>query len=396
MGPLDNIVVLDLSRILAGPFSTQILSDLGATVWKIESPWGDDTRKWGPPFIEGESAYYLSANRGKKSMIVNLRDERGQAIIKQMAQKADILVENFKVGDLARRGLDYDSVSKINPRLIYASVTGFGQTGPRAPEPGYDAALQGMTGVMSVTGETDGPPSKVGVAWIDILTGLTATIGILSALYDRENSGLGQHVDVSLFDVGIVSMANLAQSYLTDNVVPGRIGTAHPQVAPYQSFEATDGHFMIAVGNDDQFRRFCDVLDLTTLPDDARYKDNAARIANREELAGKIAEVFKTNTRDHWIEAIAGVGVTVTPVNTLGDVFKDPQAKARKSLWEVDHPTIGKLPLLASALQHLSRTPASPQGPPPLLGEHTNQVLSEYLGISEEEIEKLKEDGVIK
>jgi len=396
MGPLDNIVVLDLSRILAGPFSTQILSDLGATVWKIESPWGDDTRKWGPPFIEGESAYYLSANRGKKSMIVNLRDERGQAIIKQMAQKADILVENFKVGDLARRGLDYDSVSKINPRLIYASVTGFGQTGPRAPEPGYDAALQGMTGVMSVTGETDGPPSKVGVAWIDILTGLTATIGILSALYDRENSGLGQHVDVSLFDVGIVSMANLAQSYLTDNVVPGRIGTAHPQVAPYQSFEATDGHFMIAVGNDDQFRRFCDVLGLTTLPDDARYKDNAARIANREELAGKIAEVFKTNTRDHWIEAIAGVGVTVTPVNTLGDVFKDPQAKARKSLWEVDHPTIGKLPLLASALQHLSRTPASPQGPPPLLGEHTNQVLSEDLGISKEEIAKLKEDGVIK
>ena len=396
MGPLDNIVVLDLSRILAGPFSTQILSDLGATVWKIESPWGDDTRKWGPPFIEGESAYYLSANRGKKSMIVNLRDERGQAIIKQMAQKADIMVENFKVGDLARRGLDYDSVSKINPRLIYASVTGFGQTGPRAPEPGYDAALQGMTGVMSVTGETDGPPSKVGVAWIDILTGLTATIGILSALYDRENSGLGQHVDVSLFDVGIVSMANLAQSYLTDNVVPGRIGTAHPQVAPYQSFEATDGHFMIAVGNADQFRRFCDVLGLTTLPDDARYKDNAARIANREELAGKIAEVFKTNTRDHWIEAIAGVGVTVTPVNTLGDVFKDPQAKARKSLWEVDHPTIGKLPLLASALQHLSRTPASPQGPPPLLGEHTNQVLSEDLGISEEEIAKLKEDGVIK
>ena len=396
MGPLDNIVVLDLSRILAGPFSTQILSDLGATVWKVESPWGDDTRKWGPPFIGGESAYYLSANRGKKSVIVNLRDERGQAIIKQMAQNADILVENFKVGDLARRGLDYDSVSKINPRLIYASVTGFGQTGPRAPEPGYDAALQGMTGVMSVTGETDGPPSKVGVAWIDILTGLTATIGILSALYDRENSGLGQHVDVSLFDVGIVSMANLAQSYLTDNVVPGRIGTAHPQVAPYQSFEATDGHFMIAVGNDDQFRRFCDVLGLTTLPDDARYKDNAARIANREELAGKIAEVFKTNTRDHWIEAIAGVGVTVTPVNTLGDVFKDPQAKARKSLWEVDHPTIGNLPLLASALQHLSRTPASPQGPPPLLGEHTNQVLSEDLGISEEEITKLKEDGVIK
>ncbi len=395
MGPLDNIVVLDLSRILAGPFSTKILSDLGATIWKIESPWGDDTRKWGPPFIEGESAYYLSANRGKKSMIVNLRDERGQAIIKQMAQKADILVENFKVGDLVRRGLDYESISKINPRLIYASVTGFGQTGPRAPEPGYDAALQGMTGIMSVSGEPDGPPAKVGVAWIDILTGMTATIGILSALYEREISGKGQHVDVSLFDVGIVSMANLAQSYLTDNVVPGRIGTAHPQVAPYQSFEASDGHFMIAVGNDNQFRRFCDVLGLTDLPDDERYKDNAARIANREELAGKIAEVFKTNTRDHWLEAIAGVGVTVTPVNTLGDIFEDPQAKARNSLWEVEHPTIGKLPLLASALQHMSRTPAAPQGPPPLLGEHTSQVLAEDLGISDDEIAKLKDDGVI-
>jgi crotonobetainyl-CoA:carnitine CoA-transferase CaiB-like acyl-CoA transferase len=395
MGPLDNIVILDLSRILAGPFSTQILSDLGATVWKIESPWGDDTRKWGPPFIEGESAYYLSANRGKKSMIVNLRDERGQAIIKKMAEKADILVENFKVGDLARRGLDYESISKINPRLIYASVTGFGQTGPRAPEPGYDAALQGMTGIMSVTGEADGPPAKVGVAWIDILTGMTATVGILSALYERETSGKGQHIDVSLFDVGITSMANLAQSYLTDNVVPGRIGTAHPQVAPYQSFEASDGHFMIAVGNDDQFRRFCDILGLTTLPDDDKYKDNAARIENREELAGMIAEVFKTNTRDHWIEAIAGVGVTVSPVNTLGDIFEDPQAKARNSIWEVDHPTIGKLPLLASALQHMSRTPAAPQGPPPLLGEHTSQVLSEDLGISEEEIAELKEAGVV-
>ncbi|MCH7800087.1 MAG: CoA transferase [Chloroflexi bacterium] len=395
MGPLDNIIVLDLSRILAGPFSTQILSDLGATIWKIESPWGDDTRKWGPPFLEGESAYYLSANRGKKSLIVNLREERGQAIIKQMAQKADILVENFKVGDLARRGLDYESIAKINPRLIYASVTGFGQTGPRAAEPGYDAALQGMTGIMSVTGEADGPPSKVGVAWIDILTGLTATIGILSALYERENSGMGQHIDVSLFDVGIIAMANLAQSYLADNTVPGRIGTAHPQVAPYQSFEASDGHFMIAVGNDDQFRRFCDVLGLTTLPDDDKYKDNAARIQNREELAGMIAEVFRTNTRDHWIEAIAGVGVTVTPVNTIKDVLEDPQAKARNSLWEVDHPTIGKLPLLASALQHMSRTPAAPQGPPPLLGEHTGQVLSEDLGISEEEIAELKEAGVI-
>lgn len=395
MGPLSNITVLDLSRILAGPFSTQILSDLGAKIWKIESPWGDDTRRWGPPFAEGESAYYLSANRGKKSLIVNLREPRGQEIIKEMARRADILVENFKVGDLARRGLDYESISKINPRLIYASVTGFGQTGPRAAEPGYDAALQGMTGIMSVTGEPDGPPSKVGVAWIDILTGLTATVGILSALYDRENSGKGQHVDVSLFDVGINAMANLAQSYLTDHAVPGRIGTAHPQVAPYQSFEASDGHFMIAVGNDDQFRRFCDVLGLTDLPDTSKFKDNANRIRNREELAGLIANVFHTNTRDYWIKAISNAGVTVTPVNTLEEAFKDPQATSRNSLWEVEHPTIGNLPLLASALQHMSRTPATPQGPPPLLGEHTSQVLNEDLGLSHTEIAELKEAGIV-
>jgi crotonobetainyl-CoA:carnitine CoA-transferase CaiB-like acyl-CoA transferase len=253
-----------------------------------------------------------------------------------------------------------------------------------------------MTGIMSVTGEPDGPPSKVGGAWIDILTGLTATVGILSALNERHRSGEGQHVDVSLFDVGISSMANLAQSFLATGEAPGRFGTAHPQIAPYQAFEATDGHFIIGVGNDDQFRRFCDAVGLPQLPADERFKENADRVRNREELAALLADVFRTESRDHWLDVVSGAGVTATPVNTLADVFEDPQAEARRSLWEVDHPTIGKVQVLASALQHMSRTPAAPGGHPPLLGEHTREVLRDVLGISEDEISELIEAGVVK
>ena len=338
MGALSDVTVLDMSRILAGPFGTQILADLGATVWKIESPWGDDTRGWGPPFVGSESAYYLSANRGKKSLIVNLRDPRGQDIIKRLAAKSDVLVENFRVGNLARYGLDYESISEINPRIVYASVTGFGQTGPRAEEPGYDAALQGMTGIMSVTGEPDGHPTKVGVAWVDILTGLTSTIGILAALHERETSGRGQHVDVSLFDVGIASMANLAQSFLATNDPPGRIGNAHPQVVPYQDFQASDGSFMLAANNDDQFRRLCDVVDLPDLPDDDRFRDNAARVRNRETLAEMLNRKIEANTRDHWLDALQRAGITVTSINTIADALEDRQADARNAVWDVDHP----------------------------------------------------------
>ncbi len=396
MGALSDVTVLDMSRILAGPFGTQILADLGATVWKIESPWGDDTRGWGPPFVGSESAYYLSANRGKKSLIVNLRDPRGQDIIKRLAAKSDVLVENFRVGNLARYGLDYESISEINPRIVYASVTGFGQTGPRAEEPGYDAALQGMTGIMSVTGEPDGRPTKVGVAWVDILTGLTSTIGILAALHERETSGRGQHVDVSLFDVGIASMANLAQSFLATNDPPGRIGNAHPQVVPYQDFQASDGSFMLAANNDDQFRRLCDVVDLPDLPDDDRFRDNAARVRNRETLAEMLNRKIEANTRDHWLNTLQRAGITVTSINTIVDALEDRQADARNAVWDVDHPELGSIKLLGSALQHLSRTPAMAQGHPPLLGEHTEEVLCDALGLSDSEVADLLSDGVVK
>ena len=396
MGALSDIAVLDMSRILAGPFGTQILADLGATVWKIESPWGDDTRGWGPPFVGSESAYYLSANRGKKSAIVNLRDARGQEIIRKLAAKADVLVENFRVGNLKRYGLDYESIAAVNPRIVYASVTGFGQTGPRAAEPGYDAALQGMTGIMSVTGESDGRPTKVGVAWVDILTGLNSTIGILAALHERETSGKGQHVDVSLFDVGIASMANLAQSYLATGAAPGRIGNAHPQVVPYQDFEASDGFFMLAANNDDQFRRLCGVVGLPALPDDDRFRDNAARVQNRESLASLLGEKIRGNTREHWLGALQAAGITVTSINTIADALADPQAAERGAVWEVPHPALGAVNLLGSPLRNLSRTPAAPQSHPPLLGEHTEEILRDALGMADADIQALIADGVVK
>jgi len=396
LGALSDIKILDLSRILAGPFGTQILSDLGAEVWKVESPWGDDTRGWGPPFMGEESAYYLSANRGKKSIIVNLRDPKGQDIIKSLALKADIFVENFKVGNMKRFGLDYESLSKVNQGLIYASVTGFGQTGPRASEPGYDAALQGMTGVMSITGEPDGRPTKVGVAWIDILTGMTSTIGILAALHEKKLSGKGQHIDVSLFDVGIASLANIAQSYLATGIAPGRIGNAHPQVAPYQDFTASDGEFMTAANNDDQFRRLCQATDNPELSDDPRFSDNAKRVENRTELAKILNSKLSSKPISHWMTVLQEAGLTVTPINTIEDVLKDPQAEARNSIWKVQHSSLGEIDLLGSALQHLSRTPAEPQGHPPLLGEHTYEILETVLGMSKDEIKGLSESEIIK
>ncbi len=395
MGALDGVTVLDLSRVLAGPFCTQTLSDLGATVWKIESPWGDDTRRWGPPFTDGESAYFLSTNRGKKSIIANLRDERGRRIVQRLAEKADVLVENFKVGDLARYGLDYETLSATNPRLIYASITGYGQQGPRAPEPGYDAALQGLTGIMSVTGEADGPPMRVGVAWIDLLTGMTATVGILAALNERNTSGLGQYIDVSLFDVGLASMVNIAQAYLATGVSPMRMGTAHPQIVPYQSFEASDGPFFLAVGNDDQYRRLVEAIGHDELWHDERYRTNEGRVGHRDELIPKLTDIFSGGSRKTWLGLAESAGVPSSPIYTVGEGLSDPHADERGAVWNVPHPKLGSVPLVASALRHMGRTPATPRSHPPMLGEHTFEVLREALDIEESELQQLQKEGVI-
>ncbi|GAA5335012.1 MULTISPECIES: CaiB/BaiF CoA transferase family protein [Thermus] len=391
MGPLSGIKVLDLSRVLAGPLCTMILADLGAEVIKVEPPWGDETRGWGPPFRQGESAYFLSVNRGKRSVALDLKHPEGQEAVRRLAREADVLVENFKTGDLARYGLDYARLSALNPRLVYLSLTGFGQTGPRAKEPGYDAALQGYTGIMSVTGEPQGPPMKVGVAWIDVMTGMMGAIAVLAALWERERSGLGQHIDLSLFDVGLFALANLGQSYLLTGKPPKRLGNAHAQIVPYGAFPAEDGWLVLAVGNDEQFGRLCQVLGLPELQE--RFPTNPERVTHREEVVEAITQVLKTKPRAHWLKRLQEAGVPAAPVNDLSEAFQDPQAEARGAVWTLEHPLLGALPTLANPLRFLSRTPASPPSPPPLLGEHTEAVLLEA-GFTPEEVRRLVEKGI--
>ncbi|HEX7023012.1 MAG TPA: CoA transferase [Trueperaceae bacterium] len=392
-GPLAGLKVLDLSRVLAGPYATQVLADLGADVWKVESLRGDDTRQWGPPFAQGESAYYLSANRGKQSLAVDLKDPRGAAAVLRLAQQADVLVENFKRGDLARYGLDYAALEPRNSRLVYASVTGFGQHGPRAREPGYDAAIQGLSGVMSITGEPGGPPEKVGVAWVDVLTGLHLAVGVMAALWEREQSGRGQYLDLALFDVALASLVNQAQAYLMTGVPPQRLGSMHPQIVPYGAFEAEDGWFMLAVGNDAQFERACRAIGLPELWQ-PRFRSNAGRVANRLALLARLQEHFRTGRRDSWLERLTAEGVPATPVNDIGEALADPQVKARNMRWQSTHPLLGRLQTTGSPLQFLSRTPAAPSLPPPLLGQHSADLLR-VAGFSDEEIAELERDGVI-
>lgn len=395
MGALSGIRILDLSRVLAGPFCTQMLSDLGAEVCKVEAPTGDDTRRWGPPFKDGESAYFLSANRGKRSVAINLKDPRGVDLVRQLARQADVLVENFKVGGMQRFGLDYDALHRENPRLVHASITGFGQTGPRAHEPGYDVVLQALTGIMSVTGEPDGAPTKVGVAWIDVLTGMLATIGILAALRERDASGEGQHIDLGLYDVGVMAMVNQAQAYLMSGNVPQRLGNAHPQIVPYQTFEATDGWLMLAVGNDGQYRHLTEALGHPELWEDTRFQTNAGRVGARVELVARLAAILRTQSRAVWLERLQAAGVPCAPIVDLREAFTDGQATARALQWHVQHPTLGDTPLVANALQHMSRTPAAPQGAPPLLGQHTAEVLLRWLGLDAQAIAALARDGVV-
>jgi crotonobetainyl-CoA:carnitine CoA-transferase CaiB-like acyl-CoA transferase len=395
--PLTGIRVLDLTRVLAGPWCTQNLADLGAEVIKIERPGaGDDTRAWGPPYLKDEAgndtteaAYYLSANRNKLSVALDIASPRGAELVRELALQSDILVENFKVGGLSKYGLDYESLKELNPRLIYCSITGFGQTGPYASRPGYDFMIQGMGGLMSITGERDdlpgGGPQKAGVAVTDLMTGMYSTVGILAALHERSRSGLGQHIDMALLDCQVSMLANQNLNYMTSGVAPKRAGNAHQNLVPYQVFAASDGHLIVAVGNDSQFRNYCGAIGLPELSADPRFATNPQRVKNRAELVPLLAERMATGARDHRLAALEGVGVPAGPINTLDQVYEDPQVLARGMKREMPHPTAGTVPIASSPLK-FSDSPVEYRRPPPMLGEHTEQVLSEKLGLSAEEI----------
>jgi len=405
-GPLRHVRVLDLSRVLAGPWAAQTLADLGAEVIKVERPGiGDDTRAWGPPFLNdldgnatGEAAYFLSANRGKKSVTIDFTRPEGQDLVRRLAATSDIVLENFKVDGLAQYGLDYESLKKVNPGIIYCSITGFGQTGPYRQRAGYDFLIQGMGGLMSVTGEPDhlagGGPVKVGVAIVDIFTGMYATTAVLAALASRERTGVGQHIDLALFDVQVATLANQATNYLVSGRSPKRLGNAHPNIVPYQAFATSDSHLILAVGNDEQYRKFCDVAGAHGLAADERYITNADRVRNRDSLIPELVEIFKTRTKSWWIDELEKVGVPCGPINTLDEVFTDPQILSRSMVMNVDHSVAGQIPLVGTPMK-FSVTPAGAVQPPPLLGEHTAPVLEQLLGMDSEAIAVLRDAGTI-
>ena len=402
-GPLDGIRILDLSRVLAGPFCTQMLADLGAEVIKVERPGvGDETRSWGPPFVKDEagadtteSAYYLCANRNKRSITVDFSQPRGVALVKRLLEGCDALVENFKVGGLAKFGLGYGQLREAFPALVYASITGFGQTGPYAHRPGYDMMAQGMGGLISITGEPDRPPSKVPVAINDVMTGMYTAVALLSALRHRDLTGEGQHVDVGLLDVQVSWLANVASNYLIGGEIPRRLGTAHPNSVPYQVFPASDGFIIIAANNDRQFRRFCEAAGTPELPDDPDFASNTLRVRNRDRLIPRIEAVTRTRTTAAWMEALEAAGVPCGPVNTIDQVFADPQVEARGMQIRMPHPLAGEDVRLVGSPMHFSRTPVSYRHAPPTLGQHTDEVLARMLGMSEGERGALRSGGVI-
>ena len=374
---LGGLRVLDLSRILAGPFATQVLSDLGADVVKVEPAWGDDTRNWGPPFVEirnsPTSAYFASCNRGKRSIVLDLKDEENLRTMRGLLAKADVLVENFRAGTLTRMGLDPEDLMNNYPGLIICSITGFGQSGPRAKEAGYDVALQGMSGLMSITGIENGPPVKVGVAWIDVLTGWTAVSGILAALHHRERTGAGQWIDLSLFDVALMSMVNQAQNWLATGDSPSRMGHAHPNIVPYQAFEGSNGWFILATGNDSQHRLVCEMIDRIDLCE-SPYDTNAGRLGYRDKIISSLAKEFVQKPIEHWLIHLKERGVPCAPINSIGEAFNDGQANARGAIWELSDGSSS----VANALRFMSGTPASPNGLIPSLGEHRDEILRDW------------------
>ena len=400
---LQNIKVLDLTRVLAGPYCTQIMADFGATIIKIEKPGeGDDTRKWGPPNLQddagnntSESAYYLSANRGKHSLAIDIKTPEGQELIHKLLEDCDILIENFKTDGLKKYGLDYESIHARHPHIIYASITGFGQNGPLAHEPGYDFLAQAMSGLMSVTGEPDEQPIKVGVALSDIMTGLNCAIGVLMALNHRHSTGKGQHIDVALLDCTLASMTNIAQYYLTSGQLAPRLGNAHSTIVPYQAFEAKDGHIILAIGNDGQFARFCDFVGKSEWARDLKFSTNSARITHRAELVPQIAAILAAQPMRYWIENFETINVPCGPVNTMDQTFEMEQIKARDMRIEMKHPLRSeKIALVGSPIK-MSETPAKYSKAPPVCGEDTDHILANMLNLGAEEIAALKDKKII-
>ena len=405
-GALSHLRVLDLSRILAGPWATQMLGDLGADIIKVERPRsGDDTRGWGPPFADGmtgdaeadataRSAYFCSVNRNKRSLAIDITSDEGAAILRDLAAECDVLVENFKVGGLAKYGLDYEAVKQINPRLVYCSITGFGQDGPDSTRAGYDFMIQGMGGLMSVTGEPDGMPMKIGVALVDVLTGTNAATAILAAVIHASRTGEGQHIDMSLFDVSVASLANQALNYLVSGNVPGRLGNAHPNIVPYQAFATEDGHIILAVGNDSQFQKFCDVAGLAGVADDPTFATNRARVTGRQTLLPLIEEAFLKHTTGWWLDELAKVGVPAGPINPIDAALAEPQAVHRRLSMKIPDDLTGSVPGIASPLR-LAATPPKASMPPPRLGAHSRDVLKDLLSMKESRIDSLLSDGII-
>lgn len=406
MGALTGYRVLDLSRVLAGPWCGQTLADLGAEVIKVERPGaGDDTRGWGPPWMKGqhdqltsEASYYQSTNRGKLSVALNLASPEGQALVRALATDCDVLIENYKAGSLAKYGLDYASLSQLNPRLVYCSVTGFGQTGPRAAEPGYDFIVQGIGGLMSITGERDdlpgGGPQKVGVAFSDLMTGLYSTVAIQAALLSREKTGVGQHIDMALLDVQVATLCNQSQNYLASGKPPGRYGNAHANIVPYQVFRASDQDFIIACGNDSQFVALCEAIGLPHLPEDPRFTRNADRVANREVIIGILSRHFLEGRAEDWISRVHPRGVPIGAINSIAQALEEPQVKARNMLVTIPHPLQPDFVTVGSPIK-LSGTPVEYLRPAPMLGEHTDEVLKRQLGLDDERLAQLKALGVI-
>lgn len=403
-GPLDGLVVFDLTRILAGPHCTQILGDLGAEIIKVERPEvGDDTRNFAPPYLPdragkdtAESAYFAGTNRNKRSITLNLGDRDGQAIAKRMIAKSDILAENFKAGTLAKYGLGYEHLRAEFPRLIYCSVTGFGHTGPYSDRPAYDALIQAMGGVMSVTGEPDGEPMKVGVSIADLMSGMYAAVGILAAVRHQEKTGEGQHIDISMLDAHVAWLANQGMNYLATGKNPERLGNQHPNIVPYQVMPSADGYFVLSVANDPTFQRFCKVAGCEHLLQDARFNTAVERVRNRVFVTETLNDITRARPSAWWIENLERNKIGCGPINQLGEVFDDPQVKARGMVIEMDHPALGgrKAKLIASPVR-MSATPVSYRKSPPTLGQHTEEVLGEYLGMSAAEVAALRDRGVV-